>query len=409
MDFQDNPEQAAFRARARDFLSQHWPLREASPDSNLDTDWDEPEPLAASRAWQATRYEAGWATLSWPEEYGGRGLGTIEEIIFEQEQARFAAPVSTPFMMGLGMLGPTLMVHGTPEQKSRYLPLMARGDHIWVQLFSEPSAGSDLAAVRTSARRDGEDWILEGQKVWTSAAHVGQFGMCVTRSDPTVVKHDGITVFVVDLSAPGVEVRPIRQISGQADFNEVYLNGVRVSDEQRIGGVGQGWKVVTTCLMNERLSLDGLWTPGVDRLVELARSVQIDGRPALEDPSVRDRIADFHVRLAGVERFGFRAITTVARGGTPGPENSLSKLVLGRLGQEIASFAVELQGMAGAEVDPEHGFQQGYLKSPSLRLAGGTDEILRNVIAERVLRLPREARADAGIAFQDLPAGGGKG
>jgi alkylation response protein AidB-like acyl-CoA dehydrogenase len=409
MDFEDNAEQAAFRAQAREFLSRHWPLRENSRSFESDAGWDSPEAVAAARAWQATRYEAGWATLSWPEEYGGRGLGAIEEIIFEQEQARFATPFTSAFMMGLGMLGPTIMAHGTPEQKRRCLPPMARGDHIWVQLFSEPSAGSDLAAVRTSARHDGDGWILEGQKVWTSAAHVGEYGMCVTRTDPCVVKHDGLTVFLVDLHAPGVEVRPIRQISGESEFNEVYLNGVRLSDDDRLGGVGQGWQVVTTCLMNERVSLDGLWSPGVDSLIELARGIEIDGRPALEDPSVRDRIAAFHVRLAGVERFGIRSITTIARGGTPGPENSLSKLVLGRLGQEIASFAVELQGMAGGEMVPEHGFQHGYLKSPALRLAGGTDEILRNVLAERVLRLPKEPRADAGIAFQDLPTGRRRG
>ena len=402
MDFEYSPDQAAFRDEARAFLSAHWPLRKQTRQFESSHGWDEPEALEASRRWQAKRVEAGWAVLSWPVEYGGRGLGAIEEIIFEQEQARFETPFTSSFMMGLGMLGPTIMVHGTPEQKARYLPPLARGDDLWVQLFSEPSAGSDLAAVRTTATRDGDDWILDGQKVWTSAAHVGQYGMCVTRTDPSVPKHDGLTVFIVPLDAEGIEIRPIKQINGESDFNEVYLNGLRLSDDHRLGGVGEGWRVVTTCLMNERVSLDGLWSPGVDALIELARHVEIDGRPAIEDPIVRDRIADFHVRLAGVERFGTRSITTIARGGTPGPENSLGKLVLGRLGQEIASFAVELQGMTGGEMDEVHDFQQGYLRSPSLRLAGGTDEILRNVLAERVLRLPKEPRADAGIAFQDL-------
>ena len=405
MNFDDNPEQAAFRAAARAFIGEHWGLRGEEKSFSSDADWDTPERIAVAKRWQAKRFQAGWATLTWPEEYGGRALGAIEEIIFQQEEARFDAPRTNPFMMGLGMLGPTLMVHGTPEQKQRYLPRMARGDDIWVQLFSEPSAGSDLAAVRTTATRDGDGWLIEGQKVWTSAAHVGDFGMCVARTDPSVVKHDGLSVFIVDLRLPGVEIRPIRQINGEEDFNEVYLNGVRIGDDCRLGEVGAGWKVVTTCLMNERISLDGLWSPGVDALIELARNVEIEGRPALEDTSVKERIAEFHVRLAGVERWGMRAVTALARGGTPGPEASLTKLVLGRLGQEIAAFAVELQGMAGAEVDPEHEFQQGYLKSPSLRLAGGTDEILRNVLAERVLRLPKEPRADSGIAFQDLPRG----
>jgi alkylation response protein AidB-like acyl-CoA dehydrogenase len=405
MNFEDSPEQAAFRAEAQAFLSEHWSLRSDEHGYVSTAGWDQPENLAASRAWQAQRFEAGWATLTWPVEYGGRGLGTIESIIFEQEQERFDTPYTSSFMMGLGMLGPTIMVHGTPAQKERYLPPMARGDALWVQLFSEPSAGSDLAAVRTTATRDGDEWLIEGQKVWTSAAHVGEFGLCVARTDPNVVKHDGLTVFIIDLRAPGVEIRPIRQVSGGEDFNEVYLNGVRLTDDYRLGNVGAGWKVVTTCLMNERVSLDGLWSPGVDELIDLARRVEIDGRPAIEDPSVAERIAEFHVRLAGVERFGVRTITKVAKGSTPGPEASLTKLTLGRLGQEIAAFAVELQGMAGGAFDSESGFQQGYLKSPALRLAGGTDEILRNVLAERVLRLPREARADAGIAFKDLRSG----
>ena len=405
MDFLDDPKQATFRAEARAFLAEHWPLRKSDRGFTSDAGWDTPEGLAASRGWQARRFEAGWAVLTWPKEFGGRSLGTIDDILFEQEQARFETPFTSSFMMGLGMLGPTLMVHGTTEQKARHLPPMARGDALWVQLFSEPSAGSDLAAVSTTALREGDGWMIEGQKVWTSAAHVGDFGLCVTRTDPNVVKHDGLTVFIVDLHLPGIEVRPIKQVRGDEDFNEVFLNGVRVGDDCRVGAVGAGWKVVTTCLMNERVSLDGLWSPGVRDLIELARAVQIDGRPAIEDPAVAERIAEFHVRLAGVERFGLRTVTAIAKGSTPGPESSITKLTLGRLGQEIASFAVDLQGMAGGEVELRHGFQQGYLKSPALRLAGGTDEILRNVLAERVLRLPKEPRADAGIAFKDLRSG----
>lgn len=405
MDFEDNVEQAAFRAEARTFLAAHWPERDPAERFEGDEGWDAPDRLAASRRWQATKFEAGWATLTWPKEFGGRGLAAIEEIIFETEQRRFATPFTNSFMMGLGMLGPTLMAHGSAEQKARFIPPMARGDALWVQLFSEPSAGSDLAAVRTTATRDGEAWRIAGQKVWTSAAHVGDFGLCVTRTDPNVVKHDGLSVFIVDLRAAGVEIRPIKQVSGEEDFNEVYLNDVRVGDDCRVGPIGAGWKVVTTCLMNERVSLDGLWTPGVDALIELAMQVEIDGRPAILDSAVAERIADYHVRLAGVERFGLRTVTAIARGATPGPEGSLTKLTLGRLGQEIAAFAVDLQGIAGAELDPLHRFQQGYLKSPALRLAGGTDEILRNVLAERVLGLPREPRADAGIAFKDLRSG----
>ena len=390
MDFEDSPAQAAFRAEAKAFLAAHWPERPRGERPAPYVDLDDARLVAAAKAWQATKLQHGWACLEWPADYGGRGASAIEAVIFEDEERRFRTPPVSLFLIGHGMLGPTIMAHGTSAQKERFLPPMARGDTIWCQLFSEPSGGSDLAAVRTTSRRDGEDWVINGQKIWTSAAHIGDFAVCVTRSDPASEKHKGLTCFIVDLKTKGVEVRPIRQMDGSADFNEVFLDEVRLPDEMRLGAENDGWKVVLTCLMNERAALSGgLWTLGIEDLVRLARTVEIDGRPALEDSAVAAQIADLHARLRGVERAGLRAVTALSKGKPIGPEASISKLVLGKAGQDIASLALDLQGQAGLAHTDEPDFQTAYLRSPALRLAGGTDEILRNIIAERVLGMPR--------------------
>jgi alkylation response protein AidB-like acyl-CoA dehydrogenase len=390
MDFEDTPEQARYRADVNRFLAEHWSLRSRGSRPSPYINIDDPELVAQAKAWQACKYENGWACLEWPTEYGGRGASAIEAVIFEQEERRYdTAPVSL-FLIAHGMLGPTIMRHGTDAQKARLLRPMADGTDIWCQLFSEPSGGSDLAAVRMSAKRDGADWVLSGQKIWTSAAQIGSYAVCVTRTDPESVKHKGLTCFIVDLKAPGVTVRPIRQMDGSADFNEVFLDDVRLADDARLGAEGAGWQVVLTCLMNERAALSaGLWTLDVEDLVKLARRVRIANAPAIHDRSIAHRIADLHVKLRGIERTRLRAISALSKGRDPGPEASISKLVLGKLGQEIAALALEMQGMAGLAHTPDLDFQLAYLRSPSLRLAGGTDEILRNVISERVLGMPR--------------------
>lgn len=390
MDFEDTPEQAAFRTEARTFLAAYWPLRQPGEKPEPYVDLDDAELVARIKAWQACKLEHGWACLEWPAKFGGRGVSAIEAVIFEEEERRFATPPANLFLIGHGMLGPTIMAHGTQVQKDAFLRPMARGDTIWCQLFSEPSGGSDLAAVRTTSRRDGDDWIVNGQKIWTSAAHIGDFAICVTRSDPASEKHRGLTCFIVDLKMPGLEIRPIRQMDASSDFNEVFLDDVRLPDSMRLGEEGKGWQVVLTCLMNERAALSGgLWTAGIDELVRLARTVEIDGRSAIEDSATIARIAELHVKLRGVERVGLRAVTAIAKGLPIGPEASISKLVLGRTGQEIASLALELQGAAGLAHGDGTDFATAYLRSPALRLAGGTDEILRNTIAERVLGMPR--------------------
>ena len=306
------------------------------------------------------------------------------------------------------------MAHGTDEQKTRWLPKMLRGEEIWCQLFSEPAAGSDLAGLRTRAERDGDDWVVNGQKIWTSGAHYSKWGILVTRTDPNVPKHAGLTYFVVDMESPGVEVRPIKQITGGANFSEVFFTDVRISDTNRLSGVGNGWAVAITTLMNERSSIGGGGGGiggGIRDLIELARnSTDANGRPALESAAVREKIADYYVRTKGLQYTSYRTLTALSRGQTPGPEGSIGKLVSAKMGQEMASLALELQGAAGAVLDEDTAGQDGswwqaYLWAPGMRIAGGTDEIMRNIIAERVLRLPPEPRLDKKIAFREVPSG----
>jgi acyl-CoA dehydrogenase len=309
------------------------------------------------------------------------------------------------------MLGPTLMSHGTAEQKQRYIKEMARGQVVWCQLFSEPAAGSDLAGLRSSAVRDGSDWVLNGQKIWSTGAHFCDWGMIVVRTDPSLPKHDGLTYFIVDMHAKGVEIRPIKQINGGTGFNEVFFSDVRIPDSQRVGGVGEGWKVSITTLMNERVSI-GAGTSGsrIRDIFKLARKCRRNGRPAIEDGAVRQKLADAFITSKGLQYTSYRILSALSRGGTPGPEGSISKAVGAPFGQQLSAFALDLQGAMSGLLDPELApqeaiWQKSYLGSPGLRIAGGTDEVLRNIIAERVLGLPSEMRMDKGIPFRDVPAG----
>jgi alkylation response protein AidB-like acyl-CoA dehydrogenase len=411
MDFDDTPQEAAFRARARAWLEKH--ARPRDPESTGGDplrERDDLNSIRAAKAWQATKFDAGWACLTWPREYGGQDLGRMEQVIWNQEESRFETPPNI-YAIGHGMLGPTIMAHGTPEQKARYVREMARGQVVWCQLFSEPDAGSDLAGLRTSAVRKGDGWVLNGQKIWSTGAHYCDFGMIVTRSDPDAAKHAGLTYFVIDMHAPGIEVRPIRQINGNSGFNEVFLNDVRVPDENRLGAVGDGWRVALTTLMNERVAIGaGTGSGRVRDLFRLAREAQLGGRPAIENHAVRQKLADFYIRAKGLQYTGYRTLSAISRGATPGPEGSIGKAVGAPLGHEMASFAMELQGAMGAISDPglapqEGLWQDAYLGAPGLRIAGGTDEILRNIIAERVLGLPPEIRVDKDRPFREIPAG----
>ncbi|NQV59106.1 MAG: acyl-CoA dehydrogenase family protein [Alphaproteobacteria bacterium] len=408
MDFTDTPEEAAFRAKARGFLSANAETK-SSGNRNLATGWNKDEALAAARAWQAKKAAAGFACITMPKEYGGQNLSPIMQVIYNQEEANYIAPRGV-YEIGLGMCIPTMLAYATEEQKQRYAPPAVRGEEIWCQLFSEPAGGSDLAGLRTRAELDGSDWIINGQKIWTSGAQFSDYAIMVARSDFDVPKHKGLTFFFLSMKSPGVEVRPIKQMSGAANFNEVYFTDVRIPDSQRLGAVGDGWKVSLTTLMNERFAVGVAPPPDFDEIFDLVRNTELEDGPALDNAMVRDRLADWYVRQQGLKNAHFRSMTALSRGETPGPESSINKVVSASKYQDVSFFGMEMQEMVGIITDPDIAaldglFQTGALSSPGYRIAGGTDEILRNIIAERVLGLPQDVRVDKAVAFRDLPTG----
>ena len=402
MDFSDTPAEAAFREEARAWLQDNVPST---------AELDGLDPIAQAKLWQKRKYEAGWACIRWPKEYGGRGASAVEQVIWNQEEAKHPNLPGAVFGIGQGMAAPTLMAWAKEEHKRRYLPKLASGEEIWCQLFSEPAGGSDLAALRTRAEKDSGDWVLNGQKIWTSGAHYSDYGIIVVRTDPTVPKHKGLSYFFLDMKSPGVETKPIKQLSGDANFNEVYFTEVRVPDDQRLGEVGQGWQVSLTTLMNERAAIGGGSAGGdFKALLRLAQTVTIDDRPAIENPAVRAKLADWHCKRAGLKYTGYRSLSALSRGETPGPENSIGKLVAAPMTQDIASFAMDLIEMSGAVWEEDHSpdaglFQAMFMAIPGFRIAGGTDEIMANIIAERVLGMPQEPRLDKGIPFNEVPTG----
>ena len=401
MDFNDTPEEARFREEASSWLADNAPTDDA---------FRALSPLEQAKVWQKRKYDAGWACIGWAPDFGGRGASAIEEVIWRQEESQYDLPANF-FLIGQGMIGPTLMAWASDEDKARFLPQLASGEEVWCQLFSEPAGGSDLAALRTRAERDGDDWVINGQKIWTSGAHYSDYGVIVVRTDPTVPKHKGLSYFYIDMKAPGVEIKPIKQLTGDSDFNEVYFTDVRVSDSQRLGEVGQGWQVSLTTLMNERAAIGGSFGQmDVSLAMSVAAEVEIDGRPALEDAAVRARIADWYVQEAGLKYTGYRSLTALSRGALPGPENSIGKLVGAPKMQAMSSYLMDLLGASGAIADEALAakagiIQRAYMGAPGLRIAGGTDEIMANIIAERVLGLPQEPRLDKGIPFNEVPTG----
>ena len=404
MDFADTTEEARFRQEARSFLEQHAPAlagRAGAEESESDF-------LARAKAWQKLKQENGWACLNWPKAFGGRGATPMEMIIWNQEEARYNVPTQ-PFAIGLGMCGPVVMGFAGDEQQAAYLPKMASGEDIWCQLFSEPAGGSDVANLRTRAVQDGDEWVINGQKIWTSGAQYCDYGILLTRTDPSVPKHQGLTMFIVNMKAPGVEIRPIKQASGKSGFNEVYFTDVRIKDDHRLGAVGDGWKVSIVTLMNERLAVGSASGPDAKEMLALAQSLEVDDRPALENKAVRDRIATWHCEQSGLHFTKLRVQSAMSRGETPGPENSITKIVSANKLQGIGSYGMDLMDMGGILVDQDgqdDSFYGAWLSAPGLRIAGGTDEILRNIIAERVLGLPGDVRVDKSIPFTEVPQGG---
>ena len=418
MNFDDTPDEARFRAEARAWLDANAP-QHLRADLALAGYGQPPlrsgDVLAESKAWQKKKRDAGWACLHWPVEFGGRGATPIERVIWQQEEGVFAK-LAGIFLIGQGMIGPTLMAYAAAPHQQRYLPPLASGEEVWCQLFSEPAAGSDLAGLCTRAEQvngdAGDGWRITGQKIWTSGAHYADFGMILTRTDTGVAKHDGLTMFFLDMKSPGIEIRPIKQANGQSGFNEVFFNDVQVPDHQRLGAVGQGWRVSLTTLMNERMSIGAGMPTGFPELLDFCCEFDTGDGLAIDNPAVRAKLATWAVRTSGLKYTAYRSISALSKGQIPGPENSIGKLVAGQTLQEIAAFALDLQGPSGVLVDDAQPsaaarFQAMLLRSPATRIEGGTDEILRNIIAERVLGLPADMRADRGLPFNQIPVRAG--
>jgi len=413
MNFDDTPEEARFRRKVRSWIEANAPksLRAELENSSFGRmALQSIDPLRASKAWQKRKFAAGWACLHWPKEYGGRGATPIERVIWTQEEGIYAL-LSGLFVIGHGMCGPTLMAFAGEEQKRRFLPPLASGEEIWCQLFSEPAGGSDVAGLRTRAERDGDHWIINGQKIWTSGAHYSDYGILITRTDRNVPKHKGLTMFYIDMKSPGVEVKPIKQANGMQEFNEVFFTDLRIPDSQRLGAVGDGWNVSLTTLMNERMSIGAGVSTGFPELFEFCNSLMLEDGPAIEDRNVRSKLANWAVKASGLKYTSMRAISALSKGDRPGPENSIGKLVAGSMVQEVAMYALDLQGAAGALSGPEDAeiagkFQAMLLRAPGTRVEGGTDEIMRNIIAERVLGLPGDIRVDKDVPFNKIPTKG---
>ncbi|HEY3066705.1 MAG TPA: acyl-CoA dehydrogenase family protein [Methylomirabilota bacterium] len=397
MDFTLTPEQETFRADVRSWLEKNIP-REWTRRVMASSEVPRPEAYDFLRGWQHKLYEAGFIGLTWPKEYGGRGLTFLEEMVLHQEMALAKAP---PILniLGVGMAGPTIVAYGTEEQKQRYPAKILSCDEIWCQGYSEPNAGSDLASLQTRAVKDGEYWVINGQKVWTSLAHVADWMMLLARTDPNAAKHKGITYFLLDMKLPGVTVKPLRQITGDAEFNEVFFDNVRVHESHVLGGVNNGWAVGLTTLMYERLALGfGLQTRlriAVDGVIELARQMDKGGRAITKDAVMRQKIAQLWIDTEALKYTGARAVTKLLRGELPGPEASTGKMGWVETHQRLQEVAMEIQGpysqlTRGGDRAVEGGvWQYTFLRSRANSIEGGTTEIQKNIIGERVLGLPK--------------------
>ncbi len=396
MDLNDSPAQAEYRQRTRAWLREH--AADAPPRNGSSEDGGY---IAARRAWQRRLAESGLAGVTWPKEYGGQGLGPIEQVTVNQELADAGVPGILD-VIGIGMLGPCLIAHGSEEQKGRHLGPMLHGDEVWCQLFSEPAAGSDLAAVQTRARHDESagTWTLNGQKVWTTNAQFAAYGLLLARTDPDVPKHKGLTMFIVPMDAPGVTVRGLRQISGEAEFNEVFFDDVTLGDDAVVGGVGNGWGTALTVLMFERLTI-GFGSESFGSPTRLAHTVAGDAG-ARRDPSTRRELGEIISELLAVRFNGYRALTALARGQIPGPEAGLAKVTLVNAAIRASDLGADVLGPDALAADTEWSYLISFL--PGLKSAGGTEQILRNTIGERVLGLPPEPRLDKGIPFSELRA-----
>ncbi|HEV8458577.1 MAG TPA: acyl-CoA dehydrogenase family protein [Methylomirabilota bacterium] len=397
MDFDFTPEQQAFRAEVRDWLAKHVPADlkgrgfAASRADRAEVD--------RLREWQRTLHKAGYVGIDWPAEYGGRGASIMEQIILYEEMSRAASPQPVN-RGGLSMLGPTLMKHGTSAQRAAHLSKILTGEEIWCQGFSEPNAGSDLANLQTRAVLDGDAYVLNGQKVWTSMAHVADWGFFLVRTDPAAPKHKGIAFILIDMKTPGISIRPLRQITGEAEFNEVFLENVRVPATNVVGKVNEGWGVALTTLAYERDVLTMIrhisLRTALERLVALAKRTIKNGQPASQDLVMRQKIASLAVAERCLQLNGYRSLTQILRGKAPGPEGSTSKLFWSQVDQDLADVATEVIGpysqiASPSPLAPDDGQWEFYaLLARGSGIRAGTSEILRNILGERVLGLPKD-------------------
>ncbi len=393
MDFNYSPEQEAYRMEVRSWLeaNQPAPLTEAEKEKADDNFlW------ARLKEWHKRLYKAGWMGLTWPKEYGGRGATFVEQVIFQQELGRLGLPFGAN-VLGVIMTGPALMQWGTEEQKKRHLEPIIAADEIWCEGMSEPGAGSDLANIQTRAVLEGDTFKLNGQKVWTTIAHRSDFCQLFVRTDPDLPKHKGMSCLLVDMKAPGVTVKPLTQISGDAEFNEIFFEDARVPKENLLGPLNAGWQVLVATLMHERFGI-GETLGGTEtlltNLVELAKACEVNGKPAYEDPAVRQQIAQFACEVAAKKYNGFRALTKRLKGQLPGAEASISKLVSTDLSQRMVKYTTRLLGHYAllerhSPLAPDGDWLRRILASESMTIAGGTSAVQRNMIGERILGLPK--------------------
>jgi len=393
MDLSLSLEETQFRDELRAWLEQHAPKDwEHRHDGSIE------QHFAFLRSWQKTLYDGGWAGISWPREFGGRGASLMQQVIFWQELARVSAPPMAN-VIGLGMVGPTIIAFGTEAQKARFLPGILSADEIWCQGFSEPNAGSDLAGLQSDGRLDGEHFVVNGQKVWTSYGWAADWCELVVRTDSTLPKHKGLTVMLVDMKSPGIEVRPLRQMTGESEFTEVFFRDVRVPVANVVGKVNQGWDVSIGTLMHERgtfgAGLQVTYQRNIERLIELSRTIERSGRPAAEDPVIRQKLAQCYAEVQIMRVNQMRAFSRISSTGVPGPEGSIQKIFWSELNQRLQQIAQELLGPYG-QLDAadqhaiDHGaWSYGYLRARGNTIEAGTSEIQRNIIGHFVLGLPR--------------------
>lgn len=396
MDFTFTPEQEAFRHELRSWLKANVPptatqLRHLQPQAS-------PADLAFLKTWQRKVYEGGWAGISWPVEYGGRGASLVERMIFDEEMAAHKAPALLN-VLGLEIVGPTLIVHANEAQKKAHLRKILSGEEIWSQGYSEPNSGSDLASLRTRAIDHGDYFVVTGQKVWTSLAFYADWCLLLVRTNPEAPKHQGLSCLLVDMKSPGITKRPLRTVTGDSEFNEVFFEEVKVPKENLLGEKDQGWRIIITSLMFERQGLGFYFTFSQKRhyqdLVAAAQRQKRYGEPVCADPLIRQRLAQAYIETELLKLNNYRALTGLLRGTPPGPEGSLSKLLWAETNQRLQELAVEIQGANGQLYEGEERaadcgyWQYGFLRSRANSIEGGTSEIQRNILAERVLGLPK--------------------